>query len=598
MAAANSTSHLASFSDEIIPWVEETGTQFHYNPLRDDDIRLLELEPSLPQDPIRCKLLHVNSKENHQYEILSCDWQSSTGPHVPISLNGRTFDAPSEVYVALRRVRWEDQPRFLWIDAICINQSLNKKNQDTDETERNIQPSNLRIIYRNATGLLAWIGNSANESHLVFEHLDKCREHSHINWCRYRGETAEAFQHLSQRSWFYRAQSAQELALTNKATILCGRYQGEWLDLMKCTDFLGTGDYYHPLEGPDGRSHLHHLWNLSRGNRMPLRNLFLWNRHVPVHDPRDKIFGALILDTDIQLDIPIDYKQDLVHLFKIFTQEVIEKSQTLEVLHWLGPQKKCIDGLPSWVPDYSIVNPIGTLPRIFSPAATYSIHYPTDLLPGFEFQPNNALAVYGRSIEKIGEIGSELGTTVAVGSEEFRSILSEWETLALELSYKRFPLAIIDAFADTLVGDDRTDLLIETDNAPYVRKPRPSTSPSAKEFHAWYGQRGAGVLGEANSASAENGNDDWLLMKYARRMEMTSYGRRFFTTDEGSMGLAPPGARKGDDLVFIPGGKYPFVLRAREDGTYELIGDCFLYDLDVFALLQDENIETRKFVLT
>ncbi|KAI0116918.1 heterokaryon incompatibility protein-domain-containing protein [Daldinia grandis] len=598
MAAAKSANHLASFSDEIIPWVEETGTQFHYDPLRDDAIRLLELEPSLPQDPIRCKLLHVNSNENHQYEILSCDWQSSTGPQIPISLNSQTFDVPSEAYVALRRVRFEDRPRFIWLDAICINQKLNKTDQNTDETEWSTQPSYLKHIYQGATGLLVWIGNAKNNSHLVFEHLDKCHEHRHINWCRYRGETVDAFHNLSHRSWFYRTQSAQELALTTKATILCGCHQGEWPDLMKCTDFLGTGDYYHPLEGPDGRTHLRHLWELSRGNLVPLRNVFLWNRHGRVHDPRDKIFSALVLDTGIQFDIPIDYRQDLVHLFRNFTRKVIEASQTLEILHWLGSQKKCIDGLPSWVPDYSIVNPIGTLPRIFSASATYSIHYPTLVLPGFEFRLDGALAIHGRLIEKIEKVGSELGASVAVGSKEFHSILCEWETLALSLSYKRFPQAIIDAFADTLIGDDRTDLLIEKDETPYIRESRPSTSPSANEFHAWYGQYGTGVLGEASSTRTENEASNWLLMKYARRMEMTSYGRKFFITDEGSMGLAPPHAREGDDLVFIPGGKYPFVLRPRGDDTYELIGDCFLYDLDVFSLLQDENVDTRKFVLT
>ncbi|KAI8960752.1 heterokaryon incompatibility protein-domain-containing protein [Daldinia sp. FL1419] len=595
MAATKATSHLASFSDEIIPWVEETGTQFHYDPLRHDAIRLLELEPSLPQDPIRCKLLHVNSSENHQYEILSCDWQSSTGPHVPVSLNGQTFDVPSEVYVALRRVRLEGKSRLLWLEAICINQQLNKKDQDVDEAERNIEASYLRNIYQGATGLLAWIGSAKDNSHLVFEHLDKCREHRHINWCHYKGETEEAFNHLSHRSWFYRTQSAQELALTESATILCGRHQGEWPELIKCTDFLGTGDYYHPLEGPDGRTHLYHLRQLSRGNRVPLRNVFLWNRHGRVHDPRDKIFSALVLDTGIRFDIPIDYRQDLVHLFRNFTQRVIETSQTLEVLHWLGSQKKFIDGLPSWVPDYSIVNPISTLPRIFSASAIYSIHYPTRLLPGFEFRPNGALVVHGRAIEKVEKIGDELDAKIAVGSKEFHSILSGWENLALGLNYKRFPQAIIDAFADTLIGDDRSDLLVEKDDAPYIRDSRPSTSPSADEFHAWYGQYGTGVL---RSAHARDEASNWIVQRYVRRMEMTSYGRRFFTTDEGSMGLAPPHAREGDDLVFIPGGKYPFVLRARDDGTHELIGDCFLYDLDVFALLQNERIQAQEFVLT
>lgn len=36
---------------------------------------------------------------------------------------------------------------------------------------------------------------------------------------------------------------------------------------------------------------------------------------------------------------------------------------------------------------------------------------------------------------------------------------------------------------------------------------------------------------------------------------MVCYGRRFFITDQGSMGLAPARAREGDEIVFFLGGK-------------------------------------------
>lgn len=81
-------------------------------------------------------------------------------------------------------------------------------------------------------------------------------------------------------------------------------------------------------------------------------------------------------------------------------------------------------------------------------------------------------------------------------------------------------------------------------------------------------------------------------------MELTCYGRKFFITDRGSMGLAPPRARDGDDIVFFPGGKYPFIVRPKGNGTYELVGDCFLHDFDVFALFQSENIESQEYILT
>ena len=129
-------------------------------------------------------------------------------------------------------------------------------------------------------------------------------------------------------------------------------------------------------------------------------------------------------------------------------------------------------------------------------------------------------------------------------------------------------------------------------------------------FNLWYRQYGTGVLqaagptqtvDEPNAAKDRQDLGDQErrdLERYARQMEITCYGRKFFITDRGSMGLAPPGARDGDDIVFFPGAKYPFIVRAKDNGTYELVGDCFLYDFDVFALYEDDTTRSPKYLLT
>ncbi|KAI1409707.1 heterokaryon incompatibility protein-domain-containing protein [Hypoxylon sp. FL1857] len=600
---------LSGTSDEPVPWIEETGKSFRYDslPTEDGSMRLLELEPALsPEDPIRCKLgIHANLNKSHMYEILSCDWRSVTKPQVPISLDGRTLDIPSEIWVALQRVRLPDQPRLLWTDAICINQKFNNQDQITGDAERNSQLSRLRDIYQGATGLLVWLGGAEDNSDLVFEHLDSCRRHTHINWCQYTGKALAASRRLSQRSWFYRVQSAQELALSKKATILCGRRQSAWPEILKCSSFLGTNDYYHPLKSPDGMTHLHHLRKLTCNRRVQLRDIFLWNRHCRADDPRDKVLGVLMMDTGIRFGIPIDHSQDVVRLFQSFTQKIIESTNCLYVLHWFGTTRKRVPGLPSWVPDYSIVNPIGTLPRIFSSSVTYSVHYPFKLISGIEVRPGNILAVKGRFVEKIEKVAGELRPEAMPGTEMFNSILRGWESLALSLSNKRFPQAIIDAFCDTLIGNDEDDLVVEDDKPPYVRESRPLTSRVADEFNAWYKQYGTSVLKKVDSSRATIGFDsreqreriNRHLRWYTPRMENTSYGRSFFISGGGSMGLAAPRAKEGDDIVFFPGSKYPFVLRGRDNGTYELVGDCFLYDFDVFSLLQDQKTITQEFLL-
>lgn len=83
-------------------------------------------------------------------------------------------------------------------------------------------------------------------------------------------------------------------------------------------------------------------------------------------------------------------------------------------------------------------------------------------------------------------------------------------------------------------------------------------------------------------------------------MEMACYGRCFIITDRGLMGLVPPRAKTGDEIVPLPGGLYPFVIRKKEEeeGTYELIGDCFLYDFDAHKFSDEQSTEEiREFVL-
>ncbi|KAI6093480.1 heterokaryon incompatibility protein-domain-containing protein [Hypoxylon rubiginosum] len=623
MSIESSGNLLSDSSGDPVPWLEDTAIAFHYDPLEMEGNcqRLLELEPSLsPEDPIRCRLFHTKNYEAHQYEILSCDWRASSEAPVPISLNGQTFDVPVEIWKALQRVRLEDEPRLLFTEGICINQRFGE-NETCDE-ERNWQIGKLNDIYKAATGLLVWLGATENNSNLVFEHLDRCRGHNHLNWCTYRGETEEAFRQLCKRSLFYNSRFALELFFSKKATLLCGRYESKWPEPLKCSTFLPQSTYYHPLEGPDGPTYLRSLQDYTGGRCRQVRNLFLWSRHCRTDDPRDKVFAAMA--TDAPTGIAETHCKDHVGVFRDFTRDVIESRQDLEVLHWFGTRKQ-LEGLPSWVPDYSIVNPVGTLPRVFDQAATYSVHYPLKLLPEYGFFPGNVLSVRGRFIEKIDKVADELKAeeTTAFGSEEFSNVFRGWEELALKLTKtKRFPQSVVDAFSDTVTGRDEVDLLVESDQQPYVRRTRPMASRMADMFNRWYRNLGTGVLWNADSGwfekaqadgSVSQSNDGFYseqrneeqvkaivkkIEQFARQLEITCYGRKFFITSKGSMGLAPPHAEEKDDIVFFPGGKYPFVLRARDDGTYELIGDCFLYDLDVFALFQDQHNDTREFLLT
>ncbi|PLB39822.1 uncharacterized protein BDW47DRAFT_102483 [Aspergillus candidus] len=56
-------------------------------------------------------------------------------------------------------------------------------------------------------------------------------------------------------------------------------------------------------------------------------------------------------------------------------------------------------------------------------------------------------------------------------------------------------------------------------------------------------------------------------------------GRRVLRTRNGYIGLAPPGAQKGDQVVLLEGGRVPYLLRKVDDESYKLVGECYVHGI-------------------
>lgn len=57
------------------------------------------------------------------------------------------------------------------------------------------------------------------------------------------------------------------------------------------------------------------------------------------------------------------------------------------------------------------------------------------------------------------------------------------------------------------------------------------------------------------------------------------YNRRFFISDAERYGWAVDGTRSGDRVAIIYGCKFPYILRDAGDGTFKIIGDCYIHGL-------------------
>ena len=89
----------------------------------EDQLRVLALKPSTDiHGDIECVLTTWPRKNCLPYTALSYCWGKAE-PTSTINVNGQSFKIREELSSALHHLRLPDGERFLWVDAICIDQN-------------------------------------------------------------------------------------------------------------------------------------------------------------------------------------------------------------------------------------------------------------------------------------------------------------------------------------------------------------------------------------------------------------------------------------------------------------------------------------------
>jgi hypothetical protein len=211
-------------------------------------IRILILHGGPPESPLSGSLKTINldsfepdkSKkqgkrhDDENYEALSYVWGKLPKPEMmeelKIHVNDQTISmlqiTPS-LTMALKRLRLQAKNRWLWVDAVCINQK--------SDAEKNSQVPLMAKIYSNALNVCVWVGDELKGKKTMLavnlvrsirflhnydtfvEHYSRCSE-----W--------EALLDLMKREWFSRRWVVQEIAMAQKATIYCGQQELDWND--------------------------------------------------------------------------------------------------------------------------------------------------------------------------------------------------------------------------------------------------------------------------------------------------------------------------------------------------------------------------------
>lgn len=78
--------------------------------------------------------------------------------------------------------------------------------------------------------------------------------------------------------------------------------------------------------------------------------------------------------------------------------------------------------------------------------------------------------------------------------------------------------------------------------------------------------------------------------EFQKQLGDISFGRRLFATSKDQLGLGPESMREGDEVWALVGADAPFVLRRKEDGRYNLVGEAYVHGA-MFA--EDSNVAAQ-----
>ncbi|KAF2035885.1 HET-domain-containing protein, partial [Setomelanomma holmii] len=112
-------------------------------------IRLLSLAPDTPDALLQCSLVQVDLAEKLLYEAISYAWGDARDRKYVMCDEG-LVGITRNLLEALEAFRYTSAPRYLWADAICINQQ--------NMLEQNVQVQLMTRIYSGASEVLLWLG--------------------------------------------------------------------------------------------------------------------------------------------------------------------------------------------------------------------------------------------------------------------------------------------------------------------------------------------------------------------------------------------------------------------------------------------------------
>ncbi|KAH8590536.1 heterokaryon incompatibility protein-domain-containing protein [Bisporella sp. PMI_857] len=601
------------------------------------DIRLLILQPGSWEDPVCCELIQSSLKGSPpKFEALSYCWGDMTDSRSINLIHKRAeafsrvkgpdrtqaFTITSNLYDALKHLRYEKQSRTLWVDLICINQS--------DLQERGNQVDMMGEIYAFAELAHVWLGNSDDSSQRAMA-LVRGVSGNEFPWqAQYGGKVfgevyfrvAEDLSRLYSFPWFGRVWVVQEVWKSQKAIVSCGRDSVPWECVIQANAWMmephgGGFPGFRLYTLPSIWTQLAAIRNtrvdqgssdFARGSAgevpfLELLELILEAISLNATDARDKVYALLGMCKEMQtggsntLALRSDYTKTASNVFADFTRWWVMEHKSLTILsavHASSPrawqERGCIASSASR----------SVLPPPNHP--TWAIWHEGDGkwakrtlgMSGKYKASGNRLAELdpsGVAGPQLKLAGLQIGLVSSIHPYPFYSI----ESGELQEAYKWLfdPAGVAGTWN---YGPTMQDL----EKAEDTRHKEKVLC--VDHFISHWGKE-PDINNRDNNWLQETETASWIESSFP------CHGECFFKSSDGSFGLCPPMTKPGDVIVILFGASVPFILRgrgnlSRQPNThieYELIGECYVEKYMHGALVEkqeSDNIPTQQFIVS
>jgi hypothetical protein len=137
-----------------------------------------------------------------EYDALSYVWGVQKSWR-QIICNNMHFSVTEGLFEALTALRYSERDRYLWVDAICINQG--------NSHERALQVHNMLTIYQKAAKVIAWLGPSDENTNNVLTAAALIDLQAKVLEISNLGSVCIGLTYLYTRPWFQRVWVQQEI---------------------------------------------------------------------------------------------------------------------------------------------------------------------------------------------------------------------------------------------------------------------------------------------------------------------------------------------------------------------------------------------------